>query len=255
MDPEEATDALYAADLRNFVSERSRLAKELNAAGYDAEASAFAKLRKPTVAAWVLNQLSRTSRRDIDLLLDAGHRLRDAQQGILGGSDHETFERAKKTEVDTLRRLVRQAEQLLSEGRGSPSSSILGEVQESLRAAAVSEPGREMLARGCFTQPMGAQGFDVVSQLVTPTSAATRAGRKRSQLRDERTAAREKLKELKAQLRDAEAIARERARTADDLARKAEKAAEEVAAAKAHAEETADACAAAEVELDRLRRA
>src|SRR6266508_46216 len=98
MDLEQATDELYAADLDAFVGERARLAKALREAGQTEESQAFAKLRKPTVAAWVLNQLARRNRREVDLLLDAGHRLREAQAGALSGaerarSDEHTSER------------------------------------------------------------------------------------------------------------------------------------------------------------------
>ena len=161
MDLEVATDELYAAGLDEFVSERSRLAKALREAGRTEDAQAFAKLRKPTVPAWVLNQLSRRSRRDVDLLLDAGHRLREAQAVALAGKEKDEFERARKTERDALRTLNKEAERLLIAERGGASASVLNQVGEALRAAAISETGRETLARGRFTEPMRAEGFDV----------------------------------------------------------------------------------------------
>jgi hypothetical protein len=72
---DEATDELYAADLDAFVADRTRLARELKEGGDGEAAAKLAKLKKPTVAAWALNQLARRHRRDVDLLLDAGHRL------------------------------------------------------------------------------------------------------------------------------------------------------------------------------------
>ena len=87
MDLDEAIDELYGASLDEFVAERTRLAKELRDAGNREEAQAVAKLRKPNVAAWVLNQLARRNRREIDLLLDAGHRLREAQAGAMAGQE------------------------------------------------------------------------------------------------------------------------------------------------------------------------
>ena len=148
MSLDEALDELYAASLDEFVAERKRLAKQLD--GHDAKT--VAALRKPNVAAWALNQLSRRNRRDVDLLLDAGHRLRQAQAGVLRGEERQSFEQARRTESDALKRLTAAAESLLRAERGSTSSAVLSQVNEGLRAAAISEDGRELLARGRFTE-------------------------------------------------------------------------------------------------------
>jgi hypothetical protein len=222
MDLEKATDELYAAGLDEFVSERSRLAKALREAGATEEAQAFAKLRKPTVPAWVLNQLSRRNRRDVDLLLDAGHRLREAQAVALAGKERDEFERARKTERDALRTLNKEAERLLVAERGRASASVLNQVGEALRAAAISETGRETLARGRFTEPMGAEGFDVVSQVAG--AAATRSPRKEPTLRNELRDANKTLEEAKARLRQAEQASREAERVAERLRAESEQA-------------------------------
>src|SRR6266536_1742685 len=98
MSLDEAIDELYGADLDDFVAERARLAKGLREEGDGAGAQTMAKLRKPSVAAWILNQLARRNRREVDLLLDAGHRLREAQAGALSGAERDAFEQARKTE-------------------------------------------------------------------------------------------------------------------------------------------------------------
>ena len=138
MELEQALDELYAAAPEEFVAERKRLAKELKADGRDADADHLSKLRKPVVAAWALNRLARDHRRDIDLLLDTGHRLRQAQAGVLRGDAREAFEQAQRTERDAIGRLVREAERLLGE-RGGASASVLEQISASLHAAAVSE--------------------------------------------------------------------------------------------------------------------
>jgi hypothetical protein len=166
----EALDELYAADLEEFVSTRTRLAKQLREAGRREEADALAKLRKPPVAAWVLNQLARRNRREVDLLLDAGHRLREAQAGVLSGGEKDAFEQARNTATESIREPTREAEKLLLE-RGSPSGSVLGQVSESLRSAAISGTGRELLARGQFSEPLRAEGFDVVSEIAGTTTS------------------------------------------------------------------------------------
>jgi hypothetical protein len=197
---DEATDHLYAVDLDAFVAERTRLARELRDAGDRAGAERVAKLKKPTVAAWALNQLARQRRRDVDLLLDAGHRLRQAQEGVVGGADRETFEKAQKTQRDALRRLTQQASQLL----GGASSQASSQISGTLRAAAVSEEGRELLARGRFTTPLEPEGFDVFGSLPASRPATRKKSARAQKANEELKQARERLRDLEREVRDAE---------------------------------------------------
>ena len=215
MNIDEVLDELYGASLDEFVAERTRLAKELRDAGEREHAQAVAKLRKPNVAAWVLNQLSRRNRRDVDLLLDAGHRLREAQAGALTGKEREGFEQARKTQADALRRLSREARQLLAAERGGASATVLNQVEGTLRTAAISESGRELLARGQFVEPLEASGFDVVGELAP--AAAARGARRDTARSEERREADAALEEAKATLREAEQAAREAERNAERL--------------------------------------
>ena len=58
--------ALYAEPLASFTPARDALAKDLKAAG-DTEAAARAKsLRKPALAAWVVNLLVRRDAEQVD---------------------------------------------------------------------------------------------------------------------------------------------------------------------------------------------
>lgn len=197
---DDAVDLVYGADLDAFVSERARLARELRDSGDRAAAEQVAKLKKPTVAAWALNQLSRRQRRDVDLLLDAGHRLRQAQEGVVGGADREVFEKAQTTQHDALRRLTQQASELL----GGASSQALAQISGTLRTAAVSEEGRELLARGRFTVPLEAEGFDVFGALPPSSAARPRKPATAQKANDELRKAKARVRELEREVRDAE---------------------------------------------------
>lgn len=185
---DDALDELYGASLEDFVTERKRLAKKLGGE----EGKELAKARKPSVAAWVLNQLARRERRDVDLLLDAGHRLRRAQAGVLRGEERASFEQARTKELDALKRLAKAAERMLRDTRGSASASTLAQVNEALRTAAVTEEGRELLARGRFTEPPQASGFDAFAGIEVPKRARKRRPPEKSD------AQREAEKELRA---------------------------------------------------------
>jgi hypothetical protein len=200
---DEATDSLYGAELDDFVAERTRLARELRDAGDRTGSAQVAKLKKPTLAAWALNQLSRRRRRDVDLLLDAGHRLRQAQEGVVQGADRSSLEQAQKTERDTLRRLTQEAGRLL----GAASPAVLAQISNTLRAAAVSEAGRELLARGRFTTPLESEGFDVLGTLPVSRGARPKKRATSRKANDELVKLRARLRELQRAVRAAESKA------------------------------------------------
>jgi hypothetical protein len=155
-------DRLYALDPGEFVAERDRLSRELRDAGRREEAEQVKALRKPSLSAWAINRLARDERRNVDLLLDAGHRLRQAQQELLGGSETGSLDEARQTERTALAELRKAAERILGEqGRGGDTT--LNRVISTLSVAAVSEEGRELLARGRLTGDLEATGFDLLA--------------------------------------------------------------------------------------------
>ncbi|MGH8911981.1 MAG: hypothetical protein ACRDVD_05660 [Acidimicrobiia bacterium] len=64
-------DRIYAAPRERFVSERDAVAKELRAEGKPDEAATVAALRKPTLVAWALNEVSRSRSDDVRRLIEA----------------------------------------------------------------------------------------------------------------------------------------------------------------------------------------
>src|SRR6058998_3424105 len=99
---EDELDRLYALELGEFTAERDQLARELRSGGEREHADQVKSLRKPSLAAWTINQLARRERRDVDLLLDAGHRLREAQQRLLAGEDPGSLDEARRIEREAL---------------------------------------------------------------------------------------------------------------------------------------------------------
>jgi hypothetical protein len=227
---DDAIDELYGADLDSFVADRAKLVRQLKDEGAKHDAEVLAKLRKPTVFAWTLNQLARRERRDVDLLLDAGHRLREAQAGVLHGGDRVEFERAREIERDALRRLERAAARLL----GGSSNTLLPKISSTLRTAAVTEEGRELLARGRFVAPLESEGFDALAGLAPAGPPQERRGKSAAETQREAKAA---LREAKARLRELEAVAREAESRAERVERESAAARREADAARAAADE------------------
>jgi hypothetical protein len=242
---EEELDRLYALEPSAFIAERDRLVRELRTAGEREKAEQVKQLRKPTVSAWTINQLARRERRDVDLLLDAGHRLLEAQQRLLAGEDPGRLDEARRTERDALAGLHKAARRVLAEtGRGSETT--LAQVMGTLQAAAVSSEGRELLARGRFTGELEAAGFELLvplageeSTLERPRQRKRATGKKQQRepdrkrleeaqrrLREARETAKTTEKDLRAAERDAGTARREAARAEELLQKKQAAAAE-----------------------------
>ena len=78
-------DELYGLPLDRFTPERNALARELRNGGERERGAEVAALRKPSVAAWAVNQLVRTQKSAIGELFEAGDGLRAAQDDVLAG--------------------------------------------------------------------------------------------------------------------------------------------------------------------------
>ena len=72
-------DQLYALPPEQFTAARNELAKSLRADGQKSEADTVRGLKRPSVGAWVLNQLARTRPQEVRRLIEAGERLRKIQ--------------------------------------------------------------------------------------------------------------------------------------------------------------------------------
>jgi hypothetical protein len=233
VDLEHELDRLYGLPLDDFTRERDKLARELRGEKRAEDADSVKALRKPPVPVWAANQLARRNRRDVDLLLDAGHRLRESQRGLLAGEDPEVFSQARATQREALRKLRRTAEDLLEQERGSAPEGTIDRVVKTAEIASVSDEGRELLARGRLTEEGELSGFDALAAMAgslptkppsrTPKAEPKPKGKARAPERPDRKqieAARAELKHAKTREREAERGART-ARTKADGARKA----------------------------------
>jgi hypothetical protein len=246
---DEELDRLYGAPLSDFVAVRKELVGGLRAEGRKDEADEVATLKKPAVAVWVVNQLARRHRRDVDLLLDVGHRLRAAHGETDPEKARKAFDGAREAEREALGRLTKAASDLLKEEQGTVSQAMLDRVVSTLRAAAVTEEGRELLARGRLTEELTTTGFELAAGL-TPKGPSPRARRPKGDV----AAARSALDEAKARQRDAERRVRNAESDVADARRALESAEAAVDEARAEAAEAADATEAAAAELGRAKR-
>ncbi len=252
-------DELYGLPLERFVPERGALAKELRAAGKRDAAAEVAALRKPTVAAWAVNQLIRTQRKLVDKLLAAGDALRGAQENLLAGSgDARKLRQASEGERAALEALVERGRGLLTDEGDELSAAVLERVSETLHAAALDEDARAQVADGRLLRELrhAGLGFGDVGgvPLERPAkappkrkpAAKPKAGASRKEAAAERAAAKEAQEQA-----DAE---RKAARLAQAAARKrAERAARALNAAQERRDRAAKTLEEADAALDAAR--
>jgi hypothetical protein len=142
-------DELYGLALDRFIPERGALAKALRAEKRRDEAAAVAALRKPSVAAWAVNQLVRSQGTSMQELFAAGDELREAQARLLAGSgDGKALRAANERERAAVDELVQAARGLLSSDGHELSPAVVERVADTLHAAALDEGAREQVREG-----------------------------------------------------------------------------------------------------------
>ncbi|MGB8879369.1 MAG: hypothetical protein WCD11_23850, partial [Solirubrobacteraceae bacterium] len=131
-------DELYGLPLDRFTPERNALARELRNGGERERGAEVAALRKPSVAAWAVNQLVRTQKSAIGELFEAGDGLRHAHDEVLAGrGDGGSLRLAVEREREAVESLIQSAGGLLSTDGHELSPTIVDRVADTLHAAAL----------------------------------------------------------------------------------------------------------------------
>ena len=204
-------DELYRLPLSEFTSARNELAKKLKAEGRAEEADEVKGLRKPSVAVWLVNRLAQERELDVQRLRKAGETLAKAT----AGRSSDEFLEAQHEQHRALARLGDAARELAS--REKVGAAAADRALETLRAASLTEEGRELLKRGRLTEELEPPGFEALAGLVGPAPPKKRATAPKDETAGRRQAlkeARERLKELRAEERELAAAAREAEREA-----------------------------------------
>ena len=252
-------DDLYGLPLDQFTEERNSLAKQLRADGRRAEAAEVAKLRKPSVAAWAVNQVVRTQRRDVSALLKAGDALQRAQAELLAGrGDPASLRRAVDAERHAVDQLTGKARGLLSSDGHELTSARLEHVSETLHALALDEHARSQARDGRLERELrhiGLGDLAAATRSDGPTeskrsqrSSDARASKKAAELKAARQAEAAALRDAGRATRDFE-LAQQRRDRASEALRDAEQA---LARAKELATQTAQQLRRAQRTLGKL---
>lgn len=227
-------DRLYGLPLEEFVAERDALAKSLRADKRREDADAVKALRKPSVAAWAVNQALRTQPDEQAALLEAGDALRAAQDDLLEGrGDAATARAATETERQAVGRLVTAARGLARD-KGFLNDAVLDRVRETLHAAATDEEARAEVQAARVSRERRPAAFGGLEGFAAPAaapakrkpspSAKPKPEPKRSGGRKKAGTSKADAKERAAQEREREAAEREAERERKAAEREAERA-------------------------------
>jgi len=162
-------EELYALPPGDFTGTRNAWAKQTKADGDADLAKRVSELRRPSLAAWVVNMLMRHQGEEMAQVLDLGASLRQAQADLDG---------------DALRDLTRQRRQLTTvvTGQGRDLARDLGQkvteavadqVQATLHAAMVDEQAAAAVRSGLLVTALAATGMgdaDVVDAVAVPAA-------------------------------------------------------------------------------------
>ncbi len=230
-------DELYALRPGEFTAARNARAKQVKADGDKELATQLSGLRKPAMAAWVVNMLVRHESEQIGQLLALGESLREAQAEL---------------DADALRELTRQRRRVIAavSTRGRRLAAELGErvsdavgrqVEDTLHAAMVDADAEAAVRSGLLTEPLASTGLgtlDIAESVADGSALGREAAPARTEGADaglhvvpdrepseeeaeqERVRAREEATEA---LREAEADAERAERKLDKARRRAEK--------------------------------
>lgn len=264
----EIADDLYALPLPEFTAARDARAKELK--GTDL-AGPVKALRKPSVAAWVVNLLVRHEAEQVEQVLSVGEALREAQAAMSGDALRElTRQRRQLTAAVTT-----QARRTAREQGTKVTEAVAGQVEATLTAAMVDAECARAVRSGLLVAALtttGLEAADVAAAVALPDALGF-AARPREAAEPNRpdlhvvpdpdadakavAAAREALAEAEEQVAEASETHRDASATVDDLLARSLQLQSEIdelrgriAGLESQAEETDDELADAETARD-----
>lgn len=164
-------DELYSLAPEDFVAVRTARQKEVRADGNKELAAQIGKLIKPSVVAWLANQLAREHRDEIESLLELGEALRHATAALSG----EALRELSRQQRELVQALVGQAKRLAEESGRRVNLETERGLSDTLHAALADPQAATLLASGRLTAGLQSVGFGAFGAGEEP-SGRVRAG-------------------------------------------------------------------------------
>lgn len=254
---EAALDELYGADPSEFVAARKRLAADLRTAGEKDAAKTLQSARRPTTAAWALNQLSRHEPELVESFLEAGRELQATQMGARDGG-REAMRDATRAHRDALAAATDAA---LAALESRATDAYRSQILATLHAASVDDAVGEQLQQGRLIREItGSTGFPEGPGLTLVPDLESAPEREPPKRAARDRSAREDAAAEKAKLAEQQRLERERVAAEELAQRRAEAetawqaAQDEVTEAESAAQTAHEQVEQLEQDLDRVRR-
>ena len=209
-------DDLFKLPPVEFTAARNALAAKLKKDGDAAAADRVKALGKPSISAWIANQLYWRHRKAFDRLLAAGDQFRKAQAAQLAGKPGD-LRGSLDARRETLSELTRHAAEILRDTGHPPSPDMMRRVMTTLEALATYGEQPDAPQPGRLTADVDPPGFEALAALVP------RAGHRASAAADKpRVIPFSQPKPEPARRKGADAKEEERRREAERRAKEAE---------------------------------
>jgi hypothetical protein len=151
-----AAERLYALTPGEFTAARTGLAKEAKGDGDKELAARIGRLRKPSLAAWVVNQLVRQRADDMRQLLDVGEALRSAQADLDAAALRELGRQRRRLTAA----VARQGRSLAADQGQRVSEQVTNQVEDTLHAAMIDPKAADAVRSGMLTEALTATGVE-----------------------------------------------------------------------------------------------
>ena len=155
VDLDSAVGELYGLHPDEFLGARRTLAAQAKADRETGLAKAIDSIRKPTAAAWAINQLVRARPADVERLVDLAAGLHEAQEKM-DGAALKTLSRERTKLVDEL---VRSTTEVAKAAGGAMSTPVANQVRETFVAALATTAAAEAVGSGQLTRALSYAGF------------------------------------------------------------------------------------------------
>ena len=144
MDVAEVADELYGLPPEEFTAARNERAKAYRSGGDRKLGAQIAALRKPSTAAWVVNQLARHRRAELDQLIELGATMREAHLDLKA----ERLRALSDQRHRVIAALAGAGRALAAEQGHAVSETVVQEVEQTLEAALADPDAAQAVGSG-----------------------------------------------------------------------------------------------------------
>jgi hypothetical protein len=253
---EQLGDELYALPPQRFTAARDAAVAEAKSSGDRDLAAALAAMKRPTLAAWLVNLVALKQPSAVQGLTELGQTIREAQ-GSVTPTQLRDLSAQRRRELDAIVATARTL--AMDSGEAEPGRAHLAEVESTFAAAMADDDSARLVRAGRVLKSLSYAGFGGSVGTVAPRSgpaASARAAEAPSEAEaaKRRAVAEQSVAEARRILADATTAETTAERTVEDLAAQIADLREQLDAANREARATRQARIAAERDLAAAQR-